>query len=628
MQSYTNNVQDRQGNAIAGAQVLVLKDGATAVIYSDNGITPATNPLTTDANGSFTFYGPTGNYSLTITSPKLPGPVEYTGIPILDPDDFDFTLRDDLASDSSGKGAELVSAEDGSGGTAFTTVAGFITRILSSVGAALVGFIQAGVGAIARTVQDKLRESVSVKDFGAVGDGVTDDTAAISAALDTAVLNKLQLHFPAGRYIVSSTISKTLSGDGSLKMFGDGENITIIELNTGGDGLSFTLPGNWYLDGASGNNGLQIEDMTFTTTNENIGQGVTVLGNSLAGRPGAKVSFENVEFRCKSAFGQAWGRAVSINDCQDVWFNHCRFIQGGPSNITANGLFINGTAVDNSPTTVFINHCDFLYGNIQMEVGDYVEGIYVTNCAMVGGVIGILMNPVVGESGLHVMGGHISSTLYNIDCLNVFDFEIIGALLYRSGTTTPNFSNIRIQNGGRFVISGNVFKGSNTNDGEVGVNIVSTINNEQQGGFIGNNSFHLFATRAIWLNSGAYYTYIGENLYRGCAVRVLNQAAAAKGNGLAAREYAVTVARTLTGGAVTENIDLTLPAGLFRIKPGAGLVNADAGSVLAVNAAYDFGASSETNARIVVRNPAGGNIAAGTYRFHVALFEQSYSSSF
>ena len=64
----------------------------------------------------------------------------------------------------------------------------------------------AGTNAVQTTVQSKLRESVSVKDFGAVGDGVTDDTAAIQAALAVCKSTGSPLHVGKGRFLITSTI--------------------------------------------------------------------------------------------------------------------------------------------------------------------------------------------------------------------------------------------------------------------------------------------------------------------------------------------------------------------------------------------------------------------------------------
>ena len=53
------------------------------------------------------------------------------------------------------------------------------------------------------TVEAKLAQYVSVKDFGAKGDGVADDTASIQAALD----NSYDVFFPAGNYKISGTLT-------------------------------------------------------------------------------------------------------------------------------------------------------------------------------------------------------------------------------------------------------------------------------------------------------------------------------------------------------------------------------------------------------------------------------------
>ena len=64
-------------------------------------------------------------------------------------------------------------------------------------------FTQDGAGAVRRTVQDKLRDWVSVTDFGAVGDGVTDDTAAFNAAFAALPAGGGTVTAPNGTYVIT-----------------------------------------------------------------------------------------------------------------------------------------------------------------------------------------------------------------------------------------------------------------------------------------------------------------------------------------------------------------------------------------------------------------------------------------
>ena len=79
------------------------------------------------------------------------------------------------------------------------------TRDLADLGG---GFIHSGTGTVRRRVEDKLADVVSVRDFGAVGDGTTDDATAIQNAINYCQDNDLTLEFVTGkRYRINSTLT-------------------------------------------------------------------------------------------------------------------------------------------------------------------------------------------------------------------------------------------------------------------------------------------------------------------------------------------------------------------------------------------------------------------------------------
>ena len=100
------------------------------------------------------------------------------------------------------------------------------TTLQSSAGAANVGYLPSGTGAVATTVQTKLRESVSVLDFGADPTGVADSTAAIQSAINYAATRSLvggTVYLPPGSYKTSSTIYTYGSGaSGQVALVGAG----------------------------------------------------------------------------------------------------------------------------------------------------------------------------------------------------------------------------------------------------------------------------------------------------------------------------------------------------------------------------------------------------------------------
>jgi len=102
-----------------------------------------------------------------------------------------------------------------------------------------LGFLPAGTGAVTATIQTKLRESVSVADFGAVGDGIADDTAAINLAI--AALNAGQiktLYLPPGTYRLTSALT-TITKDG-VSIYGAGPRLSLLSQRSNVNTLTFS----------------------------------------------------------------------------------------------------------------------------------------------------------------------------------------------------------------------------------------------------------------------------------------------------------------------------------------------------------------------------------------------------
>jgi len=104
---------------------------------------------------------------------------------------------------------------------------------------------QGGTGAVDRTVVSKLQEIVSVKDFGAIGDGVTDDIAAFTSAAATGKT----IFIPSGTYTI--TIDSGIQVSDGTSFVGEGSGSTALQIS--GSALAqtelFTLAGNNAFEG-------------------------------------------------------------------------------------------------------------------------------------------------------------------------------------------------------------------------------------------------------------------------------------------------------------------------------------------------------------------------------------------
>jgi hypothetical protein len=266
---------DNSGNVLTGGLIYAYNAGTTTPLatYTSNlGNSAHPNPIVLDAAGRV----PGGEIWLTIGFGYKFLLKDANNVLIGTYDNIPSSAQPPILNDASS-----IAYEQGASTTAGSFIIGdsyLITSIgttnFQTIGATSntvgIHFIATGVGTgtgtaqFSRTVQAKLQESISVKDFGAVGDGVTNDRPTIQLALNALPATGGVLYIPAGTYLLDST-QLTCLGKSNISVVGDGMGASILYAASGTT-VSILSFGD-YTSASTVLNNFRIADLSFKGSN-------------------------------------------------------------------------------------------------------------------------------------------------------------------------------------------------------------------------------------------------------------------------------------------------------------------------------------------------------------------------
>lgn len=145
-----------------------------------------------------------------------------------------------------GSGTSILrSVNDNSGAAAPLSIQiGNGTEIISvtTVGETLRGVLTLDTNPHILTTKQGLHVIINVKDYGAVGDGVTNDTAAVNSAI-AALTNYSTLYFPSGKFLVTPGSITAFTSLSYVTIMGDGRTSVIYSSTTGAPSGFFVVAG-------------------------------------------------------------------------------------------------------------------------------------------------------------------------------------------------------------------------------------------------------------------------------------------------------------------------------------------------------------------------------------------------
>jgi hypothetical protein len=251
----------------------------------------------------------------------------------------------------------------------------------------------------ARTMPDRLAETKNVKDFGARGNGSTDDTAAIQAAVTAAHNSGGAVFFPPGNYRVTSTIRA------------EGGNPNFLFISLIGSGIWSTIAGNfpgWLVDltgGPSDNASMvTVEKLSFNNGHPNGG--------------GLRLASAIVTTVKECVFSGHKGIALYSTKTSSI--RDCRFtsLHGGIAGQTSRAI------LSIRANQLIIDNCDFngFWRGVQAT-----QAVAVTNCRFEMNHVGVLVG-MDEDGGSWASGCYITGTSFEANDTGIWCFGSVGVI--------------------------------------------------------------------------------------------------------------------------------------------------------------------------------------------------------
>jgi len=310
-----------------------------------------------------------------------------------------------------------------------------------------VSFTQTGTGAVSRTAQSKMADIVSVKDFGAVGNGVTDDTAYIQAAINRGQLTGQSVYLPAGNYLVTTSLQITAP----VTFFGDGWG-SCLYVSSGFSASSDVI---WINPSAYTENiiikDLSIRPVSGTPARYGIGVDIRNHGVSYCEFSGLRIAA--LGDYCFAVIPNA---APLLDGFFTSVIDRCAFFGGIKLDKAGDSLRITNNTISGPRIGIYVDllngpfdggpHGLLIDGNNITSNGG---ALYVLNCTM-----GVFSNNNVE---MPTPSGVTNNAMIDLEGINSFAFSVNGMALINNflGSAIAGYDTIRVNYGRNVLIFGN-----------------------------------------------------------------------------------------------------------------------------------------------------------------------------